>query len=161
MKRKGMFLGAGFAAAGLVAFVAANLLAEGGGAKYVGSKKCKKCHLKIYKNWSKRGHAHTFESLKAEDLDRTCEVTKKKCIACHVTGFGAEGGWVSKDDTPELANVGCEACHGPGSEHVAMKKTELKELKKNKGDLKIKMADPAACVYCHNPHISYKEMYGK
>jgi len=161
MKRNFVVLGMGLTVVALVAFIGANLLAEGSGATYVGSKKCKKCHLKIHKNWAKRGHAKAMEKIKDEDLDKTCEVTKKKCLACHVTGFGKEGGWKSKDETPGLAEVGCEACHGPGSDHIAISKGDLKKLKEAKGDLKIKMAEPEACVFCHNPHISYKELYGE
>jgi len=36
------------------------------------------------------------------------------CAACHTTGFDAgTGKWVEE-------GVGCEACHGPGAEHVAL-----------------------------------------
>lgn len=41
-----------------------------------------------------------------------------QCVGCHVTGLTAEkvaGGWTLDD--VEM-NVGCEACHGPGSQHI-------------------------------------------
>ena len=59
------------------------------------------------------------------------------CAACHLTGWeryqdkatgqylvravNDPGGDMNIDDDPELdeINVGCESCHGPGSEHVA------------------------------------------
>ena len=59
------------------------------------------------------------------------------CAACHLTGWeryqdtatgqflvravNDPGGEMNIDDDPELdeINVGCESCHGPGSEHVA------------------------------------------
>jgi hypothetical protein len=74
-----------------------------------------------------------------------------------VTGYGQEGGFVSEAETPNLVNVGCEACHGAGSVHMktmmmaAMEEAEVedKHISKNVG-----------CAGCHNPHISYKELYG-
>ena len=59
------------------------------------------------------------------------------CAACHLTGWeryqdkatgqflvravNDPGGEMNIDDDPELdeINIGCESCHGPGSEHVA------------------------------------------
>ncbi len=59
------------------------------------------------------------------------------CAACHLTGWqryqdtttgqflvravNDPGGEINIDDDPELdeINVGCESCHGPGSEHIA------------------------------------------
>jgi len=65
----------------------------------------------------------------------------KTCYACHTTGYGKPGGFVSFEKTPEMANAGCEVCHGPGSEHAD-----------SGGDaklivLKMKISD---CEVCHN-----------
>ncbi len=44
------------------------------------------------------------------------------CFKCHTTGGDTTGTWLS--NVPDLGNfseggIGCEACHGPGSDHVA------------------------------------------
>lgn len=40
--------------------------------------------------------------------------TSKLCDGCHATGLGATGTTISE------WNIACEACHGPGDEHVAV-----------------------------------------
>ncbi|HEV2494982.1 MAG TPA: multiheme c-type cytochrome [Terriglobia bacterium] len=48
--------------------------------------------------------------------DRLVENDARQCIACHTTGAV-----VGREFHPESAvpGVGCEACHGPGAQHVA------------------------------------------
>jgi len=41
------------------------------------------------------------------------------CFACHATGYGRPGGFTGFEATPDLADAGCEVCHGPGSIHAA------------------------------------------
>jgi hypothetical protein len=43
----------------------------------------------------------------------------EKCGGCHATGVDLENGTFSE------ASVGCEACHGPASHHVALPKTAI------------------------------------
>ena len=40
------------------------------------------------------------------------------CVTCHVVGYRYQSGFVNPEETPELKDVGCEQCHGPGSKHV-------------------------------------------
>src|SRR5262249_16344907 len=42
------------------------------------------------------------------------------CVTCHVTGFQLPGGYPSPDSATSaaVANVTCEACHGPGGGHI-------------------------------------------
>ncbi len=131
---------------------------------FVGTKKCKKCHLKEYKSWAETKMAQTFEVLKPEirteakiaaGLDPAKDYTADAtCLPCHTTGYGKEGGFVDIATTPELAGVSCEMCHGAGATYI---QDELMSLK-NKA---YKMADVVAagmvaevsaerCTACHN-----------
>lgn len=86
-------------------------------AVYVGSAACKSCHKREYKIWAESAHAHAYQTL----VDSTRPSGRQfdaECIVCHVIGFDHESGFVTKDKTPKLLDVGCENCHGPGSLHV-------------------------------------------
>ncbi len=142
------------------------------GAKYVGSNKCKMCHMKQTKSWKKTKKFHAIDALKpgnADDvktkhgLDPTKDYsTDAACVKCHVTGFGQPGGYAMHDGTDKkvakkmkkLANIGCEMCHGPGSAYVALHTELLKTKRKYKveemyaaGMYKI---DETVCTKCHN-----------
>jgi mono/diheme cytochrome c family protein len=85
---------------------------------YIGSKTCAGCHEKEYASFSKFAKkAHSFKSIQimASKLEPS---ELKECYACHTTGYGQPGGFVSLEKTPDLANAGCEVCHGPGSAHA-------------------------------------------
>jgi hypothetical protein len=107
---------------------------------YVGSEKCAECHEKEFSNYSKFSKkAHSSASIKimASDLDQD---ELKECYVCHATGYGKPGGFVSFEETPGLADAGCEVCHGPGSLHAEDGDPEL---------IKAKM-DIKDCETCHN-----------
>ncbi|UJX42827.1 cytochrome c family protein [Desulfovibrio sp. JY] len=110
-------------------------------ASYVGSKACQECHAKEYDSYSRYSKkAHSSQSVKIMAKKLTAEELRG-CFACHTTGYGRPGGFVSFEKTPELANAGCEVCHGPGSAHVD-----------SGGDpsfIKSKLA-MAECERCHN-----------
>jgi hypothetical protein len=83
---------------------------------YVGSKKCQQCHQHAYDVWEKSGHAHAYQTL--VDAKRpSLRQFDGECIVCHVTGFTYKTGFTDAVKTPLLKDVGCESCHGPGSEH--------------------------------------------
>lgn len=124
-------------AAALVAWTAA--AAETG--YYVGSEICADCHPDVYdsyKKYSKKATSSESVKIMAEDLT---EEEIKECYNCHTTGYGKPGGFTGFQETPEMADLGCETCHGPGSEHVDMggDPTLIKR------DLDIK-----DCESCHN-----------
>jgi nitrate/TMAO reductase-like tetraheme cytochrome c subunit len=105
---------------------------------FAGSKACKMCHLKTHKSWAATPHATAFARLKAD------EQKKAECIECHVVGLGQEGGYDPANPDVEKQNVGCESCHGPGSDHVALMK------KDRKAEPGMSKPTEATCTGCHN-----------
>jgi len=108
------------------------------GLKYTGSRSCKACHHYEYKKWKGKAHAHAYATLK-----RVGSQFDAECIICHVVGFEYHSGFVSEQQSSkDLQNVGCENCHGPGSEHI-----------KTRGQAAT--AEPKAdCTDCHTPEHS-------
>ncbi len=116
-------------------------------ATYVGIGTCALCHSggvlapNIYEPWSQTHHAIAFsEAIDGLNTDHFSQ----NCIKCHVVGFDANtnsanggfddiaaqtgwqfptvltnGNWAAMPDSlKNVANVQCENCHGPGSEHA-------------------------------------------
>ncbi|MGE5296133.1 MAG: multiheme c-type cytochrome, partial [Solirubrobacterales bacterium] len=107
------------------------------GLSYAGSESCRECHQAQYDEWITEGHAVALTSLKKVGSDRDPE-----CVICHVVGLEYEGGYVSEETTPHLKDVGCENCHGPGSEH-----NESLGLKATRGP-------KTSCLACHTAEKS-------
>lgn len=81
-----------------------------------GADTCRSCHKVEHKGWSKHGHARAMDSLEGDDA------TNVACAACHATAarYGGMGdGPTTMADLRVDEGVGCEACHGPGADHVA------------------------------------------
>ncbi len=109
-------------------------------ATYVGSDACKDCHETEYENYTKYSKkAHTSKSVHIMESDLTPEELSE-CYACHTTGYGKPGGFKSYEETPNLAEAGCEVCHGPGSLHITDGDPELIKRKMSVED----------CETCHN-----------
>jgi len=106
---------------------------------YALSESCAKCHKTEYEIWQNSRHSHAFAAL--EEKSRTFDAA---CIGCHSLGFQQSGGFVNIKATPQLANVQCESCHGPGAEHVA---------KPTAGNYKTPPRN-ASCLTCHDPENS-------
>jgi len=146
----------GVAAVLLACAVAGTLVAFAAGppddAKYIGTSKCRMCHMKEHKTWKKTKHASNFDGLQGD------EQKNPDCLKCHTTGYGKPGGFVSLEETPKMTNTGCEACHGPGSAHAAAAKDAPDE---GDWDKKINNVPQNTCVACHNPHVNQKERVEK
>jgi len=85
---------------------------------YVGSDVCQKCHEKEYDSFMKYAKkSKSYESIERVKKGLTAEEIRG-CYACHTTGYGKPGGFVSVEKTPHLKNAGCEVCHGPGELHM-------------------------------------------
>jgi hypothetical protein len=139
--------------------------------EYVGAKKCRMCHMKIFKSWEQTGHAKAFEALKPDveteakqkaGLDPKKDYTQDAtCVGCHTTGVVQHEG------------VQCEACHGAGKEYsktTIMNRSRWKaEPEKHhemalQAGLVIKPTE-AMCTACHNEKsptyepFDYKKRY--
>jgi hypothetical protein len=83
-------------------------------ANYAGSQACASCHPSATRAWSESGHAHAFATLVQAGAD-----ADPHCIGCHTVGFRTPSGYRREMRGAKLVDVGCESCHGPGSQHVA------------------------------------------
>lgn len=86
--------------------------------RYVGNTKCRLCHRDFFLGRKKDHHDYALEKIIKEGYD-----SNPRCLVCHSTGFGIETGFTSMKETPRLANVQCEGCHGPGNIHVGIRDT--------------------------------------
>lgn len=105
---------------------------------FAGNKTCGTCHSHALEVWEKSRHAGALKTLENEGHSRDPD-----CLGCHVVGLGSTEGFRTRDKTPELADVGCESCHGPGLGHA-------------KAPMEVKMpkVEPKGCVSCHDPNNS-------
>lgn len=105
---------------------------------YISSSACYQCHAEQYLKWANSAHARASGPvvLKPAEFDSSC-------LDCHATGL-RKGAWMKASDGPQLQNVQCEECHGPGGEHAA---------KPAKGYGLIRDVK-ASCGGCHTPYTS-------
>lgn len=98
-----------------LSFMAAAAQAELFG-DYVGYTACAQCHADVVKGWKTTPHANAFADLLHQGEEKQ---SVPGCVRCHVVAMDADGGFIDMDLTPELKDVQCENCHGPGRKHVA------------------------------------------
>ena len=93
--------------------------AQGESKTYVGTEICKGCHEKQHASFATHSKmSNSFKSVSFMKKGLTADEIKK-CYECHTTGYGKPGGFKSEAETPDLKNLGCETCHGPGSSHIS------------------------------------------
>jgi hypothetical protein len=116
--------------------------------EYVGNSKCKMCHKgenkgMIWERWLGTRHALSMETLDPEKGEND----NPDCLKCHVTGFGEPTGYNVEEPNEDLASVGCEACHGPGSDYKKMSVMKDREQAVAAG---LVIPTEETCVRCHN-----------
>jgi hypothetical protein len=96
-------------------------------AKYSGTLVCMTCHSAPPLSptdtscavWPGSKHASAYNALANVATKPTQRQFDGECIRCHTVGYDYNTGFVDAVNTPNLVNVGCESCHGPGNDHVA------------------------------------------
>lgn len=111
-----------------------------GQAGYVGVERCGKCHQAAAQFWSTTRHASAYATLSDDHKQFNLD-----CVGCHVTGYSKPGG-TTVTHVEGLTDVQCEACHGPGSRHVA-EPADKRWITRS--------VEPATCRACHHePHVA-------
>jgi hypothetical protein len=112
-------------------------------ATYAGTQSCATCHPSAMKAWERSGHSQAFRTLLLRQAD-----ADPNCIACHTVGFGTPSGYRREFAATKLVDVGCESCHGPGSQHV--------EQRLAGGDITARFHPVGAgdCRKCHHGEFS-------
>lgn len=113
--------------------------------RVVGSASCASCHASATAFFQKTKHAEAFKTLEGKGKGFHLD-----CVGCHVTGWQKPGGVCRIDKTAGRAEVGCEACHGPGSRHVVSPS----------GQNIVRVAAEETCRGCHDrensPHFDFE-----
>lgn len=141
-------------------------------ARFIGVKRCKKCHLQQWTSWKDTKMAKALEVLKPgqatdvkarSNLDpRTDFSTDAACLACHTNGFGLPGGYRipppgdarATRAASANAGIGCESCHGPGGKYEAIHK-DIQDNQRKYTSAELHEAgqyqvDARVCAACHD-----------
>jgi len=129
---------------------------------YVGVKGCKSCHNNEkgggqFAKWTASKHASAFATLATP---KALEIAKAKgiadpqkageCLQCHVTGHG-KAAEMFKSTYVATDGVGCESCHGAGSDYKSNKTmTGIHEKTLKGADFGLVSPTRETCKGCHN-----------
>lgn len=112
---------------------------------FAGSDQCSSCHGDKYAGWKKTPHSYAIKEHVNPDGSLIAGRTLA-CLVCHSVGDNQPTGYVFNTNvvpanySSPLANVGCEACHGPAGWH---KNTDHAAI------VPIVSIDPSICGSCH------------
>jgi len=132
------------------------------GRHYVGGETCGECHTEAYAIWEDSRHSHALDTLiHPPERYQVSRHYDPECLACHVTGWNPglylpyQSGYLSLENTPKMADVSCENCHGPGSEHVKAEYGEGDFTDEQMTALRQEMVLPLdkareTCLQCHD-----------
>jgi hypothetical protein len=112
---------------------------------YVGSEVCGSCHVEEVAWWRTTMHGRAYATL----VERHKEYNLS-CVGCHVTGYNRPGGSTVSHTGP-LQNVGCESCHGPGSQHAVSPTRATVNVTRD--------TEEGRCLGCHTPEHSDRFVY--
>ena len=127
----------------------------------IGAPKCKGCHKAKtgdqWKIWTESAHARAFETLAsgqsrniAKEKGLGDPQTEHACLRCHATRASLGAGAIinAKAKYADSEGVGCESCHGPGSDYKSKKVMIDPEAARAAGLIMTETAD--GCTQCHN-----------
>jgi YVTN family beta-propeller protein len=127
------------------------------GPQYVGSQACGKCHdgpmmNHQYSVWRKGPHAQGWSVLATPKAYEMAALKRLKsepqretaCLTCHTTYAGGDVGYLESYAIDE--GVGCEACHGPGSEYMPEAIMRDKRAAMSAG---LQTGNHDSCLRCH------------
>ncbi|UCE67132.1 MAG: cytochrome c family protein [Candidatus Zixiibacteriota bacterium] len=150
----------------LIFMLSSIVVAEEGDPQYIGSAKCKVCHKaekrgEQYTKWEAGPHSKAYEVLASEEALAAAKgmgidnpQTSDECLKCHVTAFSVEAD-LKAESFDRTEGVGCEACHGPGSEYKSLKVMKNREAALAAGMI---IPNEETCMGCHNEESpTYKE----
>ncbi len=152
---------------------------EGKQREYVGTSKCKMCHMSAkkggqYESWKKSLHSKAYETLGTAEAKKVgAEHGVKdpqndpKCLKCHVTAYGVDKKYLG-DKYDMKDGVGCESCHGAGGDYFKMNiMKQITEGKVKAADYGLVLPNEQVCITCHNSEsptfkeFNFAEMYKK
>lgn len=135
--------------------------------KYIGVSECRECHEDstgahprgAVAVWQDQLHSQAYKSL---SRDYTLEIARRvrnvddpttdwRCLKCHVTAFGAAPSQLASTYR-DSDGVGCEVCHGPGSEYASVDHGPSNAERYELGFKKLTNLDEreTLCRSCHN-----------